>query len=46
MTIEHQSFCSKWYTSCQTMTPLHGGAAGGLKGKTQPHWFEPSAQVA
>ena len=39
MTIGHHYFCSKWYTSAMAMTPLHGGAAGGLKGTTHPHCF-------
>ena len=37
MTIRHQYFCGKWYTSALAMTPLYGGAASGLKSMTHPH---------
>ena len=37
MTIRHQDFYSKWHTSAQSITPLHGGAASGLKSVTHPH---------
>ena len=31
MIIRHQYFRSKWSTSIEAMTHLHGGAANGLK---------------
>ena len=40
MIIIHQYLCSKWYTSAQPMTPLHGGATSGLKSTTHPHSTE------
>ena len=38
MTIGHQYFCSKWYSSAQTMTPLHDGIASELKSMAHPHY--------
>ena len=39
MTIQHQYFCSKCYTSALAASPLHGSAAGGLKSMTHPIVF-------
>ena len=38
MTIGHQYLSSKWSTSVQAMTLLHGCAANGLISMTDPHW--------
>ena len=38
MTISHQNLWSKWYTSVQFMTPLHGCPTNRLKSMTDPHW--------
>ena len=37
MTIGHDYVYSKWYNSAHVMTPLHGGAASGLKSMIHPH---------
>ena len=37
ITIGHQYFWSTFYTFVQGMTPLHGGAASGLKIVPDPH---------
>ena len=42
MAIGHQYFRNKWSTSVQAMTPLHGGAANGLKIMFNPHYQYPS----
>ena len=39
MIVGNQYFWSKWFTSVQVMTPLHGGAANGLKSTTHSHCF-------
>ena len=44
MTIGHQYFCSKRYMSAETMTPLYGDAASGLKSTTHPHSLMPPNQ--
>ena len=38
MVIGQHYFWSKWYTSADAMTPVHGGAASGLKSMT--HEFD------
>ena len=39
MAVWHQCFLSKWPTSIQAMTLLHGGATNGLKSKTHPDYL-------
>ena len=41
MTVGPRYFGSKWSTSVQTMSLLHGGTVNGLISRTDPHWLRP-----